>query len=263
MSVELKDQWALVTGASSGIGADIARELAARGMNVVLVARRQDRLDALAAELRRDHGVQAETDACDLAEPGVVAALFERTVSRGRDIAVLINNAGFGLHGNFVDQDLERVTAMIRLNVVATTEMTHYFARAMVERGGGYILQVASIAGLNPLPSYAAYAATKAFLENLSGGIAHELGARNVSVTALLPGTTWTEFFETSGQETTLHGRLTGMSSTDVARIGVKAMLGRRHSVIAGWRNWVSIMLAKLFPRHVRAWLIWQVNKNK
>jgi short-subunit dehydrogenase len=262
VSVDLKDQWALVTGASSGIGADIARELAARGMNVVLVARRQDRLDALAAELRRDHGVQAETDACDLAEPGVVAALFERTASREREIRVLVNNAGFGLHGMFIDQDLERITDMIRLNVLATTEMTHYFARAMADQGGGYVLQVASIAGLNPLPSYAAYAATKAYLENLSGGIAHELADRNVSVTALLPGTTWTEFFETSGQKTTLHGRLTGMSSPDVARIGVKAMLARRHSVIAGWRNWASIMLAKVFPRHVRAWFTWQVNKN-
>jgi short-subunit dehydrogenase len=263
MNEELRDQWALVTGASSGIGADVARELAGRGMNVVLVARRQDRLDALAAELRRDHGVQAETDACDLSEEGGAGALFERTTARGRAIAVLVNNAGFGLHGSFVDQDLRRITDMVRLNVLAPTELTHHFARAMVERGGGYILQVASIAGLNPLPSYAAYAATKAYLENLSGGIAHELGEKNVSVTALLPGTTWTEFFETSGQETTLHGRLTGMSSGDVARIGVKAMLQRRHSVIAGWRNWASIMLAKLFPRHVRAWLTWQVNRKR
>jgi short-subunit dehydrogenase len=261
--VELEGAWALVTGASSGIGADIARELAARRMNVVLVARRQQRLDDLAAELRRDHGVQAETDACDLAQPGVADALCERTRARGRQITVLVNNAGFGLHGDFVDQDIDRVVEMIQLNVVAATRLTHWFARSMAEQGGGYILQVASIASLNPLPSYAAYAATKAFLENLSGAIAHELGSKNVSVTALLPGTTWTEFFDTSGQKPTLHGRFTGMSSTDVARIGVRAMLARRHSVIAGWRNWLSIMVAKVFPRHVRAWFIWQVNKNR
>ena len=261
--MELHGSWALVTGASSGIGADIARELAARGMNLVLVARRQERLDDLATELRREHGVQAEIDACDLSAPGVVAGLCERTEKRGRDIAVLVNNAGFGLHGDFIDQDIDRIGQMIQLNVVAATQLTHWFGRAMVARGGGYILQVASIAGLNPLPTYAAYAATKAFLESLSGSISHELGAKEVWVTALLPGTTWTEFFDHSGQKPTLHGRLTGMSSRDVARIGVKAMLGRRHSVIAGWRNWFSIMLAKLFPRHVRAWFIWQVNRNR
>lgn len=261
--MEISGRWALVTGASSGIGADIARELAARNVNVVLVARRQDRLDELAVELRRDHGVQAETDACDLVDEGVAISLCERTRARGREISVLVNNAGFGMHGNFVDQDIDRITEMIRLNVVATTQLTHWFARDMAERDGGYILQVASIAALNSLPSYAAYGATKAFLENLSGAIAHELGDRNVWVTALLPGTTWTEFFEHSGQKPTLHGRLTGMSSPDVARIGVKAMLGHRHSVIAGWRNWISIMVAKLFPRHVRAWFIWQVNKNR
>jgi short-subunit dehydrogenase len=263
LSVEIDGRWALVTGASSGIGADIARELAQRGMNVLLVARRQDRLDELAVELRRDHSVQAETDACDLSEEGVAFALCERTRALGREISVLVNNAGFGLHGDFVDQDIDRINTMIQLNVVATTQLTHWFAKDMADRGGGYILQVASIGSLNPLPSYAAYAATKAYLESLSGAIAHELGPRNVSVTALLPGTTWTEFFDHSGQKPTLHGRLTGMSSPDVARIGVKAMLARRHSVIAGWRNWLSIMLAKLFPRHVRAWFIWQVNKNR
>ena len=261
--MELKGQWALVTGASSGIGADIARELARRGMNLVLVARRQGRLDELATELRRDHGVQAEVDACDLAAPGVVDSLCERVQSSGRNVVVLVNNAGFGLHGHFIDQDIDHITEMIQLNVVASTRLTHWFARSMAGRGGGHILQVASIAGLNPLPTYAAYAATKAYLENLSGGIAHELRAKNVAVTALLPGTTWTEFFDTSGQKPTMHGRLTGMSSPDVARIGVQAMLARRHSVIAGWRNWLSIMVAKLFPRHVRAWFVWQVNRNR
>lgn len=261
--MDLQGQWALVTGASSGIGVDIARDLAGRGMNLILVARRQQRLDELATELRRDFSVQAETDACDLQEEGVVAALFERTVARGRDVAVLVNNAGFGLHGNFIDQELDDLRGMVQLNVVALLELTHIFARAMAERGGGHILQVGSIAGVNPLPSYATYAATKAFVLHLSEAIAHELGEKNVSVTTLMPGVTWTEFFDNSGQKPTTYSRLVGMSSSDVARIGVKAMLAERHSVIAGWRNWFSIALASIFPRHVRAWLTWQVNKDR
>jgi short-subunit dehydrogenase len=132
----------------------------------------------------------------------------------------------------------------------------------MVDAGGGHILQVASIAGMNPLPSYAAYAATKAYVLSLSEAIAHELGSRDVFVTTLHPGITWTEFFDTSGQKPTLYSRVFGMSSRDVARIGVKAMLSRRHSVVAGWRNWWSITLASVFPRRVRAWLTWRVNRG-
>ena len=260
--MDLQGQWALVTGASSGIGVDISRELASRGMNLLLVARRQERLDQLAKELRRDHGVQAETEACDLREDGAVAALFERTVARGHDIAVLVNSAGFGLHGSFIDHEIEHLQAMIRLNVVALTELTHVFARSMAERGGGHILQVTSVAGVNPLPSYATYAATKAYVLSLSGAIAHELGERNVSVTALLPGVTRTEFFDISGQKPTTYSRVFGMSPSDVARIGVKAMLAERHYVFAGWRNWFSITMAAIFPRHVRAWLTWQLNKH-
>ena len=261
--MDLQGQWALVTGASSGIGVDIARELASRGMNLLLVARRQERLDQLAKELRHDHGVQAETDACDLQKDGAVAALFERTVARGHDIAVLVNNAGFGLYGNFVDHGIEQLQAMLRLNVSALTELTHVFARSMAERGGGHILQLTSIAGVNPLPSYAAYAATKAYILSLSGAIAHELGKSNVSVTALMPGLTRTEFFDISGQKPNIYSRLVVMSPSDVARIGVKAMLAKRHYAIAGWRNWFIIAMAAVFPRRVRAWMTWQLMKLK
>lgn len=261
--MELQDRWALVTGASSGIGADIARELAARGMHLVLVARRQERLDVLAAELRRDHQVQADTDACDLARPGAGAALLERAIARGREISVLVNNAGFGVHGEFLGQDPARLQEMVQLNIVTLMDLTHACATRMVAAGGGHILQVGSIAGINPLPTYAAYAATKSFVLNFSEALALELRPQGVSVTALLPGITWTEFFDASGQKPTLYSRVFGMSSPDVARIGVKAMIAGRTSVIAGWRNWVSIQLASIFPRHVRAWLTWQLNRNR
>jgi short-subunit dehydrogenase len=261
--VELHDKWALVTGASSGIGVEIARELARRGMNLVLVARREDRLDLTATELRRDHSVQVETAACDLQAPGAATKLFDRMQSSGHNISVLVNNAGFGIHGDFLDQDPEKLVGMIQLNVLAVVEMTQVFGRFMAGQGGGRILQVASIAGLAPLPSYAVYAATKSFVLNFSEAISLELQDRNVSVTVLMPGVTWTEFFEVSGQETTTYNRVFGMSSSDVAKIGVKAMVAGRASVIAGWRNWLSITLSSVFPRHVRAWLTWQMMKMR
>jgi short-subunit dehydrogenase len=261
--MELHDKWALVTGASSGIGVDIAGELARHGMNLVLVARRQDRLELTATRLRRDHAVQVETQACDLQVPGAAAMLFERMQSGGRDISVLVNNAGFGVHGDFLGQDPEKLAGMIQLNVLAVVEMTQVFGRVMAEQGGGRILQVASIAGLAPLPSYAVYAATKSFVLNFSEAISLELRDRKVSVTVLMPGVTWTEFFEVSGQETTTYSRIFGMSSADVAKIGVKAMLAERSSVIAGWRNWLSITLSSVFPRHIRAWMTWQMMKKR
>ena len=232
-------------------------------MNLVLVARRQDRLDLTATGLRRDHAVQVETEACDLQSPGAATTLFERLQSRDRNISVLVNNAGFGVHGDFLGQDPERLAGMIQLNVVAVVEMTQVFGRVMAEQGGGRILQVASIAGLAPLPSYAVYAATKSFVLNFSEAISLELHDRKVSVTVLMPGVTWTEFFEVSGQETTTYSRIFGMSSADVAKIGVKAMLAERSSVIAGWRNWLSITLSSVFPRHVRAWMTWQMMKKR
>jgi len=261
--VELHDKWALVTGASSGIGVDIARELARRGMNLVLVARRQDRLDQTATELRREYGVQVETEACDLQQKGMATALLERVRTRNRAITVLVNNAGFGVYGDFLGQDPKQLAGMIQLNVVAVVEMTQAFGRQMAEQGGGRILQVASIAGLAPLPSYAVYAATKSFVLNFSEAVSLELHDRKVSVTVLLPGVTRTEFFQVSGQETTTYSRIFGMSSSDVAKIGVKAMVAERGSVIAGWRNWLSITLSSVFPRHVRAWLTWQMMKKR
>lgn len=260
--MDLKGRWALITGASSGIGRDIARELAAIGVHCVLVARREDRLREIATELSERTDVQAEIEVLDLAAPGAARELYERLDRRGRTIDVLVNNAGFGVHGRFVDNDIDEVTRMIRLNVIALTEMTHAFARPMVERGGGHVMNVASIAGLTPVPSYAAYAATKAYVVSLSESLSWELGSRNVHVTLVMPGVTWTEFFDVSGQKTTLFGRLTGKKSADVARIAVNAMLEGRSSTITGWRNRLTMALSAPVPRRLKAFMTWQLNKN-
>ena len=260
--MDIRGQWALVTGASSGIGRDLARELGRRGCHCVLVARRAERLEETARELREQFGVEAEVEVGDLAEEGAAARLHASLAERGRVIDVLINNAGIGQHGNFVDQDLDRLRTMMRLNMFALTELCHLFGRGMAERGRGRIMNVASIAGLNPVPSYAVYGATKAFVVSMSESISLELGSRGVTVTCVMPGVTWTEFFDTSGQKTTLYNRIVGMQSADVARMAVKAMLQGRSSIVTGWQNWVTMGLTKFLPRRLNAWASWQFMRN-
>lgn len=260
--MEIRGRWALITGASSGIGRDIARELAARGCHCVVSARRADRLEEVARELRETFGVQVEVEPVDLMVPGAAAELHARLEQRGRSIDVLVNNAGFGHHGNFVNNDFDTLTGLIQLNVVALTQLCHLYARDMVGRGGGYILNVASIAGLSPVPSYAVYGASKAFVVSLNEAISLELGGRGVVTSALLPGPTWTEFFDVSGQRSTLYNRIMGMKSEDVARIGVNGMLQGRSTVIAGWRHRLLMGVSRLLPRRLNAWMSWQFMRN-
>ena len=168
MAIDLRGKTALVTGASSGIGAAFARQLAAAGANLVIAARRAAELEALATTLRACHGVTVEVIAIDLGQPGAGAALFARTEGAGRAIDVLINNAGFGEHRHFVDQDWARVAQQLQLNVVTLTELTHQFARAMAGRGRGHILNVASIGAYTPSPTYATYSAGTASVRPIS-----------------------------------------------------------------------------------------------
>lgn len=260
--MEIRGRWALVTGASSGIGRDIARELARRGCHCVLSARRGDRLEEVARELRDQFGVQAEVQTCDLMSPGAARELHERLQQRGRQIDVLVNNAGFGHHGNFVENDLDTLTDLVQLNIVALMQLCHLYVREMVGRGGGYVMNVASIAGLSPVPSYAVYGASKAFVVSFNEAISLELGKTGVVVSALLPGPTTTEFFDVSGQRTTLYNRIMLMKSEDVARIGVEGMLQGRSAVIAGWRHRILMGTSALLPRRLNAWMSWQFMRN-
>lgn len=260
--MDLRGRWALVTGASSGIGADIARELGSLGVNCVLLARREDRLRELGRELTQKYGIDCEIESVDLNQPRSADGLVQRLELRGRQIDVLVNNAGFGSHGNFLDQDLDRLLSMIQVNVIALTEYTHVFGRLMAARGEGFVLNVASIAALQPVPSYSAYAATKAYVLSLGEAIALECAARGVKVTTCMPGVTWTEFFEVTGQGTTTFGRLTGMKSPAVAKAAVDALLQGRSAVVTGWRNKLVMGLSAPFPRRFKAWMTWQLNKS-
>ncbi|HEV7751831.1 MAG TPA: SDR family oxidoreductase [Baekduia sp.] len=192
---------ALVTGASSGIGVDLARELAGRGHAVVLVARRGDRLEALAEALRNAHGVRADVLTCDLTDPAARDALPGRVDALGLTVEILINNAGYGSAGQFVDLDLAAETDMVRLNCEAVVALSGAYAPAMVQRGDGAILVVASSAGMQPIPGQATYAASKAFALAFAEALHEELGHRGIAVTALCPGPVDTEFAERAGLE--------------------------------------------------------------
>lgn len=192
---------ALVTGASAGIGSEIARELARRGHNLVLVARRLDRLQALASELHSEHGIRAETLPCDLGDAAAREALRDQVTELGLDIEILINNAGFATSGAFPESDPRRELEQVRVLVEAVMALTRDFVPDMVERGRGAILNVASTAGMQPLPYNAGYSAAKAYVITFSEALHQELHGRGVTVTVLCPGPVSTDFWEISGWE--------------------------------------------------------------
>ncbi len=192
---------ALVTGASAGIGAEFARALAARGSDVILVARSQERLRALADELARDFGVRAEVIAADLTRADAARDLYAEAEVRGLTVDLLINNAGFGTHGPFETLAPARDHAEVMLNVAAVVDLTHLFLPAMLKRGDGAVINVASTASFQPVPYMAVYGATKAFVLSFSEALWAECRGRGVRVLALCPGTTATEFFDVVGTQ--------------------------------------------------------------
>jgi short-subunit dehydrogenase len=240
---------ALVTGASSGIGEAMARQLAERGADVILTARRGDRLEAVAATLRAAHGVRVDVLPLDLGAPGAAEELFARTEGQGRHVDVLVNNAGFGVHERFTDIAWDRTAAQLQLNVVALTELTHRFSRAMLGSGRGWILNVASVGAYMPVPSYATYAAGKAYVRNFTEALAFELRGTPVHVCCLNPGATATEFMNVAGHQVPRGGSIALMSAERCARIGLRALFAGRRNVVAGWSNVFATLVFRLLPR--------------
>jgi len=254
---------ALITGASSGIGLELARIFAARGMNVVLVARRDDTLRTLAAELQAS-GVRADVIAADLAAPGAAGSLYARVQSLGVDVDVLVNNAGFGLYGPFLESPLETDLSMIQLNIAAVTELTRRFLPAMVARRRGRIMIVSSTAAFFPGPLMAVYYATKAYLLSFSEAIANELQGTGVTVTALCPGPTESGFAAAAKQEESrlIAGR-TLMTSREVAQQGYDALMAGKPVVITGWSNKLSVLAPRLLPRRAVASIVRVAQERK
>jgi short-subunit dehydrogenase len=242
-----------ITGASAGIGTDFARLLGAEGETLVIAARRQDRLEALAEELRRAHGVRVECITADLARKESADLLLEEVQARGLEIGTLINNAGFGLTGAFADQPLDRVIEMLELNIVALTRLTRMFLPDMRARRAGGIINVVSTAAFLPGPYMSVYYASKAYVLSFSEAIAHELRGSGVVVTALCPGPTRTEFQEIAGMTKTRLLRRLSMSSREVARLGLAGHRAGKSVVITGVGNKLTPLAMRFVPRGVMA----------
>ncbi len=248
MDDHFRTKTALITGASSGIGAAMARDLARRGAHLVLVARRAERLETLAGECRL-FGVSVQVAPTDLADPAARTAL----AARFSDVDVLINNAGLGVFGALAETEWERVETMLAVNITALTHLTRLFATPMIARGYGRIMLVASTAAFQPVPLYAAYAASKSYVLSLGEALDVEMAARGVRVSVLCPGVTETEFFEVADQARSDFVKKSAMTADEVARIGVDALAKGRSSVVAGAMNAAMAFGTRFAPRALAA----------
>jgi len=253
------DSVALVTGASAGIGAEIARQLARRGHTVALVARRKDRLEALAEDLEQECGVRAETISADLSKPASRSRLQGRITELGLDVDILVNNAGFATGGAFHEADAGRELEQVRVLVEAVVSLTSTYLPAMVKRRRGAILNVASTAAMQPLPYAAGYSAAKAYVLAFSEAIHQEVLGHGVTVTALCPGPVDTDFWQIADWQ--VAGRRTSQSAipspalispADAARAGVEGLESGKRVVVPGLPMWAAMLATRYIPHAVK-----------
>lgn len=250
--------WALVTGASSGIGSELAKVFAARGYHLVLVARDENRLKQLAEELRARHSIQAQALAKDLRSPAAPKDLFDALGDF--PISILVNNAGFGVFGRFARESLQAQTDMMQVNMTALVQLTHRFLQPMLARGSGRILNVASTAAFQPGPMINIYYASKAFVYSFSCALAEELKGTGVSVTALCPGTTRTEFFTRARMR--IARRWPMMDARKVAEIGFRGLMQGKRVVIPGIANKIASALARRAPTGLTSAIIARMHRR-
>lgn len=238
--------WALITGASAGFGELFARRLAARGLNVVLLARRREKLEALAADIESAHGVQARVVAADLSAPDFLEAVAEQT--KDLEIGLLVNNAGFTNSGDFLDNDLAAEIRLVDVNCRAAMILAHHFGTGMRARRRGGMIFSASVAGFSAIPFWSNYAASKGFDLLLAEGLHNELKRHNVDVLAMCPGATHTEFASYTGALS----KVMTMHAEPVVDGALNA-LGRRRTWVAGWLNKMNVFLMRFFPRKLNS----------
>ena len=253
MKKELSGKWALVTGASSGIGAALARELAAQGANLVLVARRLDALQNLAKQISTELAVQTRVETADLGRSGEPERLFEALRKSNINVSVLANNAGFGIYGIFDSIDAAMEEGMIEVDVKAVARMTRLFVQPMRAAGFGRILLTASVGAYSPSPFYAVYCACKAFVLSYGLAIRHELKGTGVTVSVLSPGVVRTEFHRVAGHEKNRFKERTGMDAAPVARAAVKGLLRGKAQIVPGFVNKTLAFTTRLAPRPMQA----------
>jgi uncharacterized protein len=261
--MEYKGQRALVTGASSGIGAVFAREFARRGADLVLVARSEGKLAALADELSGSYGVDADIAVADLAKPSAAAELAASLRTRDLQIDILINNAGFGLFAPVYEADHAVLSDMVRLNIETLVDLTREYLPGMLERDRGAIVNVGSTAGFQPVPYMAVYGATKAFVLSFTEALRVELGQHGVRVTVLCPGPVPTEFQTRAGFRPGFDSAVLNVSSADVAQQGYDGLMANKRAVLPGLGIKIVPLLLRLFPRGFILWAVGRFQQRR
>jgi short-subunit dehydrogenase len=241
--------WVLITGASSGFGAEFARQYAAQGHPLVLVARRLDRLQTLADTLRQKDRIDVVVELVDLSDVAAVIQLHQRLRERGIAIDILINNAGHGRQGLFLERPLDDSLSMVQLDIASLTAVTHVFAQDMRTRGRGKILLVASLLAFQAVENFAVYAAAKAYVLRLGEALHRELAREGITVTVLCPGMSDTGFAAAAEQKLTPALKLVMMQAAPVVRAGIRALQAGRISVVPGWANKAIVMFVWATPR--------------
>jgi hypothetical protein len=242
-------KWALITGASAGIGKALAQELARGGTNLVLTARRRDRLEELAQQLAAAHKIQTSVFVADLAQADASEKIFQFTKEQAIEIELLINNAGFGAYGEFQSVDPRKLTDMVQVNCSAVVHLTRLYLPGMVSRRRGDVLIVASTASFQSVPYISTYAATKAFDLLFAEGLAEEMKPHGVRVCALCPGSTESEFAEVAGQTHIAATRANRETAEKVARTGLRALASGKSYVISGLGNYLGVLGQRLVSR--------------
>ncbi|CAH1195243.1 3-oxoacyl-[acyl-carrier-protein] reductase FabG [Paenibacillus auburnensis] len=245
--MNIKGKWSLITGASSGIGEQFARQLAKEGSHLVLVARSERRLNTLAAELTRGYGIQSRVIPLDLSAAGAAGELYQKCQQLNLEIDLLVNNAGFATHGLFEKVSGERQHEEVMLNVAAVVDMTHSFLPGMLQRGAGAVINVSSTAGFQPLPYMAVYGATKAFVLSFTDALWWENRDRGVQFFALCPGSTETNFFNVVGTEDASVG--TKDTPERVVAVTLRAMKKGKQYVVPGLRNYLGAQISRFMTR--------------
>lgn len=242
-------KWALVTGASAGIGVAFARELALGGTHLVLTARRRERLEQLAKELSSAHKVKTEVLPADLTQASAPEKIHTFTREKGIEVELLVNNAGFGAYGEFSKTERQKLLEMVQVNCAAVVHLTRLYLPEMVQRGHGDVMIVASTAAFQAVPYLSTYAATKAFDLLFAEGLAEEMKPYGVRVCALCPGSTESEFHIVAGQTNVKASHRQRETAEKVARTGLKALAAGKHYVISGAGNYMGTHMERLVPR--------------
>lgn len=250
MAIHYADKWGLITGASSGIGAEFARRLAARGMHLVLTARREEHLSELAADLHTRHGTRTHVIPGDLSDPAFPGQLYREVREAGVEISLLVNNAGFGHVSTVLESDPDKLLQMIRLNISALTELTYRYLPEMIQRQEGHIVNVSSVVAFQPVAYMPVYSASKAYVLHFSEALWAECRDHGVTVMAICPGATRTDFFDIAGVGGWLK-RQRSQSTEQVVKTALKYLGKRRQYAVSGWLNYAISLASRLGPRRI------------